>query len=731
MADNPILDAALALASRGLRVFPCKARAKTPATAHGCKDASSDPDVIQKWFSSGERNLAIATGPGSGLWVLDLDGDEGIAAFTLISKDHDEEVPLTPTVRTGGGGKQLYFLFNGREVKNRAKIGGDPIDCRGTGGYVVAPPSVHPSGKAYEWIVDLETPIAEAPDWLVDLVVESAPSAPSPGGCEFTFGAGDDLESKPREDRGRHDQLLSMMGAAIAAGEDPAEVREKALRWAGECGLEAKEVDRLLGYVLRQRKKAIDADLDAVDAATIPEPEPWPELGAEALQGIAGEIVSAIEPETESDPVAILIQLLVGFGNLLGRGPHFVIEGTSHHANLYAVLVGSTARGRKGTSEGRVRSILETVDPQWSGERIANGLVSGEGLVWAVRDPIVKHDQIKDKGKVVGFGETIVDPGVEDKRLLVIESEFGSVLRVCRREQNTLSTTIRSAWDSGRLRTLAKNSPAIATGAHVSIVGHITGEELLRLLSEVEGFSGFANRFLWFAVRRSKLLPDGGEDLDLERYTARLKAIAEQSRLIERMTRDQGASRLWREVYRDLAEDSQGGLLGAVTSRAEAQTLRLSMIYALLDRSETIREEHLRAGLAVWRYAEASAKRIFGKRTADPLLERLLDLIREEPGISRRELRRKVSSSVPLEWFIKTLALLRSKGLVHSKRRETGGRPSEEWYSGREDSFDVAKSCQKGTEEDLLSPFDNVEKRVRSFGYDPDRDLGQDTKIWR
>jgi hypothetical protein len=201
--------------------------------------------------------------------------------------------------------------------------------------------------------------------------------------------------------------------------------------------------------------------------------------------------------------------------------------------------------------------------------------------IWHVRDPIVKTELVKDKGKITGTQEVLADPGIDDKRLLVVEPEFAAVLRVCRREQNTLSAVLRCGWDSGALRTLAKNSPAVATDAHISVVGHITSEELRRALAEVEGFNGFANRFLWLAVRRSKLLPDGGRDLDLTKHAQRLALAAEQARSVERMHRDAGAAALWRQVYTELADDQAGGLLGAVTSRAEAQVLRLGVQFRL------------------------------------------------------------------------------------------------------------------------------------------------------
>ena len=91
------------------------------------------------------------------------------------------------------------------------------------------------------------------------------------------------------------------------------------------------------------------------------------------------------------------------------------------------------------------------------------------------------------------------------------KAEFANVLKVVTREGNTLSPVIRSAWDDGNLRTMTKNSPARATDAHISIIGHITREEYRRELTETESANGFANRYCIVAVERSKCLPEGGK----------------------------------------------------------------------------------------------------------------------------------------------------------------------------------------------------------------------------
>src|SRR6516164_9276505 len=112
----------------------------------------------------------------------------------------------------------------------------------------------------------------------------------------------------------------------------------------------------------------------------------WPLIDDAAYYGLAGDVVRIIEPHTEADRVAILTQLLAYFGNIVGRNPHYRVEGDYHRANIYAVLVGDTSKARKGTSAGRVRLVVKYADPKWTADNIKGGLSTGEGLIYAVRD---------------------------------------------------------------------------------------------------------------------------------------------------------------------------------------------------------------------------------------------------------------------------------------------------------------------------------------------------------
>ena len=205
----------------------------------------------------------------------------------------------------------------------------------------------------------------------------------------------------------------------------------------------------------------------------------WPPAPAEAaFHGPAGELVIRTEPHTEADPMALLAQFLVAFGVAAGRRAHWPIEASRHHPNEFAVLVGPSSKGRKGSAWDHVEAIIAAADPAFARAGLVSGLSSGEGLIAQVRDPIDTSDT----------------DAPADKRRLVVEAEFAQVMKVLAREGNTLSPVVRNAWDGKRLQTISRNSPLSATDAHIGIIGHITKDELLRYLAATELANGFFNR---------------------------------------------------------------------------------------------------------------------------------------------------------------------------------------------------------------------------------------------
>lgn len=397
--------------------------------------------------------------------------------------------------------------------------------------------------------------------------------------------------------------------------------------------------------------------------AVLPAPAGWPEPpGEAAYHGLPGEIVKRIAPHTEADPAALLTQLLVACGMLIGRDAFFQIEATRHYPNEFLVLVGSSAKARKGSSFDHVARLLGQADPAFS-SRLSTGLSSGEGLIWTVRDP---------QGH---------DPGTLDKRLLVIEPEFATVLKSTGRELSTLSPTLRSAWDGRPLALLTRTAPARATDTHISIIGHVTQAELRHHTTTVEIANGFLNRFIFAAVRRVRLLPEGGcpdplRGSGLVRY---LTSVLTHARTTGQITLTAQARELWWQIYPQLTQPTDG-LTGQLTARAEAHVIRLALLYTLLDGERKITPEHLNAALALWDYAHRSAAWALDHATGDPLAEQIHTALSKAPsGLTRTQIRDLCQRNLPVQRIEQALHALAAAGRAQQQQAPTAGRPAELW----------------------------------------------------
>jgi Bifunctional DNA primase/polymerase, N-terminal/Primase C terminal 1 (PriCT-1) len=208
------LKAALSLAEMGLRVFPCQPRDKIPVTARGVHDATAEPERIQNWWGRiSDLNVGIATGAVSGFWVLDVDGAEGEGSLRKLEAEHCA-LPSTIEVITGKG-RHLYFRIGEHgAVKNSASQIAPGLDVRGDGGYVLAPPSIHPSGRAYAWSVDSIAEFADAPDWLYALIGNISSNGPKGKPLEHWHG----VLTNPVHNGARNATLTSVCGKLLHSG---------------------------------------------------------------------------------------------------------------------------------------------------------------------------------------------------------------------------------------------------------------------------------------------------------------------------------------------------------------------------------------------------------------------------------------------------------------------------------------------------------------------------------
>ena len=397
-------------------------------------------------------------------------------------------------------------------------------------------------------------------------------------------------------------------------------------------------------------------------ASSVSGNKPWPQLDPAALHGPAGEIVRVLGPHTEADPVAMLGHFLSEVSALVGRGQRIKVGSGSMPLNFNAVFVGQTSKARKGTAEKEVRYVIQKAIPEWKRGECHGNLSSGEGLVWAVRD------------------EDGDDRGVEDKRLYLVQPEFGSVLKIMNREGNSLSGIIRDAWDGEDLAPMTKNSRIKATKPHIVIVGHVTEEELKKYLTSTEAGNGFGNRFAWFVVRRTQILPfpNNPNEAELIPIYKRLKEAIDLAKVSRYLPMTNKAKEAWAAIYPDLSE-GRSGTVGALLGRSEAQVLRLAGLYALLDKCPYIMRVHLEAAVALWQYAEDSVEYIFGDVTGDEIADKLLHEIRRCGQLTDSEVSASLKRNVSALQLENAKRLLQERGLIESEMIKSGGRPARVW----------------------------------------------------
>jgi hypothetical protein len=325
------------------------------------------------------------------------------------------------------------------------------------------------------------------------------------------------------------------------------------------------------------------------------------------------------------------------------------------------VFAGRTGAGRKGASHAAVAPIFERADRDWAEYRCMSGMASGEGLIAAVRD---------------GAGD---DPGVTDKRLFIVEQEFARVLRAASREGSILSSVLRESWDGDRLSNLTKRDPQHSTKPHIAFLGHITFEELSRCMPEADSWNRFANRPLWAVVHRSQLLPSGGglEESDYDRLGRRVAESLIGARKLGRMRRTDAAERLWAGMYGALAHRETCGVAAAVTDRAEAQCLRLSMLFAALDGTTAVDSRHLEAAWAVLWYCEQRAHVIFGDAAQDQVAGRILAALHartDGEGLDRTQLHKLFGGNIKAARLDEALDYLEGVAAIEHVKADSAGR---------------------------------------------------------
>jgi hypothetical protein len=727
VTNNWMLKSALGYAEMGWPVFPlwtvvevdggwicacpkgadCKDPGKHPLGAlvqHGVSEATLDAAFITSWWGRFPlANIAVDLGRAR---LIDIapDSVEWQAAFIANG--------LPPTIdfaSPGGEGHSHYLYARPPDCPAERICIADQYDIM-SAGYAVMPPSLGVGGRRYR--MRRLASLAAGEPWMVQRLVDKA-------GARGSNNVIIDLETDAAINDGNPPVELTDEQQRIWDGEVLADDRSnglvelaRMLRDAGAsdaqilAALEERDAalgwnkytdrgDRAIRYreIVTQYAKRAPPEVKLTGggawkgdfsrltpAREAPENSNRPErLSEAAFYGPLGEFVKAAAKDSEADPAGILGMQLTTVGVLLGNKAYAMAGDAEHPPRINTVLVGPTSKGRKGTAGKLAERVAEAVEGPKFNSHVVDGLSSGEGLIWAIHDPILEWDK-KNKGWIDK------DPGVDDKRLIVLESEFAVMLRILQREGNSLGGVIRKAWDLSRygvLQALVKNSPTKATGAHVAIGGHVPRDELVRYVDRTDLVNGFANRFLWLAVKRAQELPFG-ESIDtriVETFAQQVKEARVWANQGQRLTWAKRVGERWRAEYHTLGLDHPG-LYGGAIARGEAQVLRLVVLYAILDQTTELEERHLDAALELWRYSDRTCLWMFGDIVGDDVADTILSALRTAGPLTRDQIYEVTGRHIKRSRVDQALRLLERNGLAERLIGEsTGGRPPEVWQA--------------------------------------------------
>jgi hypothetical protein len=348
--------------------------------------------------------------------------------------------------------------------------------------------------------------------------------------------------------------------------------------------------------------------------------------------GCAGKIVELVMPFTEAAALPVLIQILLFTAHVVGRRSFWSAGGSKHFLNQFVLLMGPTSIGRKGTSTALVKSIFQEIDDAFCQTQILRGLSSGEGLI--------HHLKARDLSPT---GKTLDQAKSDSLSCIIIEEEFVNVLKVIKREGNTLSGNLRSLWDAGTLQTLVKNNPAVAYNTFGSLIAHITPHEFVNCVDEVDFHNGVLNRFIFIECSRSKLLPLGDSIptdklLEVKRV---IQKVIKHAKTVNEITFTDRGKELWTEIYYESFSGNESAIAD-LTARNIPILRRLACSFAMFDCQNQVDVQHINAARIITDHSRDVCTKIFSHNARGSNSQSETKLLRainaSEEGLTRTEI---------------------------------------------------------------------------------------------
>ncbi len=399
---------------------------------------------------------------------------------------------------------------------------------------------------------------------------------------------------------------------------------------------------------------------------------PTPEM----FDGLLGELTRTIAPQVPFDPVAFHYQALVAIGNYLGYDPYVADGQSARRANLFLTVVMPSGSG-KGSSKDYVKWLIDHIDIQYRQNRWLDNLQTPQGLLVKITDPVF--------GKNAKGEEVVTIDGSDDKRLLYLDEELENLFIMIKKNPE-LRTLVTKAWDSDVMSNNVQKDSMKVNEPHVSAIGHITPQVLRNRIEPTMLTNGYSNRWLYVIGKPTaymvELPPAGGLDGDVVPLAQKIAANVQASRanLTGKVPFTPDASALIEETAKAIQKNNYKGMIAEQSTRWKAQIFKLSLIYAAIDGSDTIRAFHVAAARSAWAYAHRCANAFFSGLTGNDQTDALLQMwsTRGYQPLTLDEIGQLFNNKVKSNNRLVMMDELVVEGVVskHERTSENGGRPA-------------------------------------------------------